>query len=237
MASSFWDGALHAMGECVAFSLLRIRITPRELDRTRGIPWSLPRSALGRHRSDTPACGGSLPELKRTFRSRLGRSDSILFSSPPYGEPRTHPGQHPRQHHAVLADGHRRLGRPLVLGVRTSPGRRPGSPAGRGPGRLHDVPRRGLRCPAQLGRGGLPRPRLLQRGRQGRPLRCLGRAGALLHRNAGRIQLTALTTPVPPLGRAAEPPWFGDPADSAGSRRWGSTLSNRRRDERRSPVP
>ena len=200
MASSFWDGALHAMGECVAFSLLRIRITPRELDRTRGIPWSLPRSALGRHRSDTPACGGSLPELKRTFRSRLRRA---------HRQP--HPGQHPRQHHAVLADGHRRLGRPLVLGVRTSPGRRPGSPAGRGPGRLHDVPRRGLRCPAQLGRGGLPRPRLLQRGRQGRPLRCLGRAGALLHRNAGRIQLTALTTPVPPLGRAAEPPWFAGP--------------------------
>ena len=35
--------------------------------------------------------------------------------------------------------------------------------------------------PAQLGRGGLPRPRLLQRGRQGRPLRRLGGAGALLH--------------------------------------------------------
>ena len=33
-------------------------------------------------------------------------------------------------------------------------------------------------CPAQLGRGGLPRPRLLQRGRQGRPLRRLGRAAS-----------------------------------------------------------
>ena len=50
--------------------------------------------------------------------------------------------------------------------------------------------------PAQLGRGGLPRPRLLQRGRQGRPLRRLGGAGALLHRDAGCIQLTALTTPL-----------------------------------------
>ena len=49
--------------------------------------------------------------------------------------------------------------------------------------------------PAQLGRGGLPRPRLLQRGRQGRPLRRLGGAGALLRRGAGRIQLTALTEP------------------------------------------
>ena len=81
----------------------------------------------------------------------------------------SHPGQHPRQHHAVLADGHRRLGRPVVLGVRTVPGRgpcgRPGASAGRGSGRLHDVPRRDLGCPAQLGRDGLPRPRLLQRGR------------------------------------------------------------------------
>ena len=32
----------------------------------------------------------------------------------------SHPGQHPRQHHAVLADGHRRLGRPVLLGGRTS---------------------------------------------------------------------------------------------------------------------
>ncbi len=32
-----------------------------------------------------------------------------------------HPGQHPRQHHAVLADRHRRLGRPVVLGIRTVP--------------------------------------------------------------------------------------------------------------------
>ena len=53
-------------------------------------------------------------------------------------------------------------------------------PAVAGSGRLHDVPRRDLGCPAQLGRDGLPRPRLLQRGRQGRPLRRVGRARALL---------------------------------------------------------
>ena len=72
-----------------------------------------------------------------------------------------HPGAHPRQHHAVLADGHRGLGGPVVLGGRTSPGARgrPGPAAGVRPGRLHHVPRRDLRCPAQLGRGGLPRPR------------------------------------------------------------------------------
>ena len=41
-------------------------------------------------------------------------------------------------------------------------------------------------CPAQLGRGGLPRPRLLQRGRQGRPLRRLGGARALLRPRSER---------------------------------------------------
>ena len=32
----------------------------------------------------------------------------------------SHPGQHPRQHHAVLADRHRSVGGPVVLGGRTS---------------------------------------------------------------------------------------------------------------------
>ena len=64
------------------------------------------------------------------------------------------------------------------------------APAGRGSGRLHELPRRGLPCPAQLGRGGFPRPRLLQRARQGRPLRRLGGAAAPLRRGAGRIQVT-----------------------------------------------
>ena len=108
--------------------------------------------------------------------------------------------QHRRQHHAVLADGHRRLGGPVVLGGRTSPGSstrvRPGSSGGLAPGRLHHLPRRDLADPAQLGRELLPQRRLLQRGRQGRPLRRLGGAGALLHRGAGCIQLTALTTPL-----------------------------------------
>ena len=55
----------------------------------------------------------------------------------------SHPGQHPRQHHALLADGHRRLGGPAVLGARTSSGAcgRPGSAGGFAAGRLHHVPR------------------------------------------------------------------------------------------------
>ena len=94
------------------------------------------------------------------------------------GQP--HPGEHRRQHHAVLADRHRSVGGPVVLGGRTSAGRsaceRPASSGGHRAGRLHHVPRRDLGFAAQLGRGGLPRPRLLQRGRQGRPLRRLGGA-------------------------------------------------------------
>ncbi len=42
---------------------------------------------------------------------------------------------------------------------------RPGPSAGRRSGRLHDLPGRDLGFPAQLGRAGLPRPRVLQRGR------------------------------------------------------------------------
>lgn len=53
-------------------------------------------------------------------------------------------------------------------GVRTVPGRSPGIRSGSSAGNrargLHDVPRGDLGCPAQLGRGGLPRRRILQRG-------------------------------------------------------------------------
>ena len=68
---------------------------------------------------------------------------------------------------------------------------RPGSSAGLGSGRLHDVPRRDLGCPAQLGRDGLPQPHLLQRGRQRRPLRRLGGARPVRDRGAGRVPAAA----------------------------------------------
>ena len=109
----------------------------------------------------------------------------------------SHPRPHPRQRHALLADGHRRLRGPVVLGgLRAGRAGRgpPASAAATDPGRLHDVPRRDLADPAQLGRELVPQRQLLQRGRQGRALRRLGGAGALLHRGAGRIQLAALTT-------------------------------------------
>ena len=97
-----------------------------------------------------------------------------------HGQP--HPGAHPRQHHAVLADGHRRLGGPVVLGGRTSAGRALASgqppPAVTVPVGFTTFPGEIWATPAELGRGGLPRPHLLQRGRQGRPLRRLGGAGS-----------------------------------------------------------
>ena len=97
------------------------------------------------------------------------------------GKPDGQPDQraHRRQHQPLLADRHGRLGGAVVLGRPTGSGRsgRPAASAGQGSGRLHDVPRRDLGLPAQLGRGGVwQRPQLLQRGRQGRPLRGLGGA-------------------------------------------------------------
>jgi hypothetical protein len=62
------------------------------------------------------------------------------------------------------------------------------------PVRLHDLPGRDLADAAQLGRGELPQRHLLQRGRQGRSLRRLGRAGALRRRAAGRVRLAALNS-------------------------------------------
>ncbi len=67
----------------------------------------------------------------------------------------------------------------------------PGSSAGLRTDRVHNVPRRDLRGPAQLGSGGLPEPRVLQRGRQGRAFRRLGGAGALLRRAACRLRVCA----------------------------------------------
>ena len=69
------------------------------------------------------------------------------------GQP--HPGQHRRQHHAVLADRHRSVGGPVVLGGRTSAGRsaceRPASSGGHRAGRLHHVPRRDLGVAREAG--------------------------------------------------------------------------------------
>jgi hypothetical protein len=77
-----------------------------------------------------------------------------FLGGPPLGQP--HPRAHPRQRHALLAGRHRRLGRPLVLGERTSPSRRrrPDPSPCHPPGRLQRLPRRDLQAPrswVQLG--------------------------------------------------------------------------------------
>ena len=94
----------------------------------------------------------------------------------------------------LLADRHRSLGGPVVLGGRTSRSARgrPGSAARLAPGRIHHVPRRDLPGAAQLGRADLPQPHLLQRGRQGRPLRRLGRARAVRDRATRRVPIAPL---------------------------------------------
>ena len=106
------------------------------------------------------------------------------------------PGQHRRQHHAVLAHRYRGLGGPVVLGKRASPGPhgRAATTAGQAPGRLHHIPGRDLPGPPQLGRGVLPHPHLFQRGRPGRPLRRLGRARRVHDRGSGGVQAATLTT-------------------------------------------
>src|SRR5207244_6260580 len=68
----------------------------------------------------------------------------------------------------------------------------PAAAAAADPDRLHDVPRRNLADSAQLGREVVPQRHLLQRSRPGRPLRRVGRAGALLNRGAGGFQVIAL---------------------------------------------
>ena len=107
-----------------------------------------------------------------------------------------HRGPRPRQHHAVLADRYRCLGRPVVLGELRSRRCRdrgcPDSSGGLAPGRLHHVPRRDLADPAQLGRAVVHNRHLLQRGRQGRALRRLGGAGAVRDRDPGGVQVTTL---------------------------------------------
>ena len=107
----------------------------------------------------------------------------------------SHPGPHPRQHHAVLADGHRGFGGPVVLGERTqaqalAAGQAPppvSIPVGftAFPGEICAAPRSWVE-------DGVPQPHLLQRSRQGRALRRLGGAGALLDRGASRIQVASL---------------------------------------------
>ena len=92
--------------------------------------------------------------------------------------------------------------------------RRPGSSGRLGPGGLHHVPRRDLEDPAQLGREVVPQRHLLQRGRQGRALRRLGRAGALQRRDPRRVHAVAVIGFRPRT--RARPPSRREPSFAAG---------------------
>ena len=88
-------------------------------ERLRLLPGAWPR---GRRRSATPCWihpSPWRPGCSTTTRTATTRSPAPLSTASPRA---ISPGTDPRQHHAVLADGHRGLGGPVVLGDRTSAG-------------------------------------------------------------------------------------------------------------------
>jgi Epoxide hydrolase N terminus len=94
---------------------------------------------------------------------------------------------------------------------------------------FHHVPWRDLAVPAQLGRAGLPHPHLLQRGRQGRPLRRLGGARAVLRGAPGGVRVTAVDEPGRPHAVAGRGDRLAQlratgPGRAAGPRRGGELL-------------
>jgi pimeloyl-ACP methyl ester carboxylesterase len=134
------------------------------------------------------------PGCWTTTRTATRRSPMPFSTGAALGRP--HPGPHPRQHHAVLADEYRDLVSAAVLGVRTKcNGCVQGAASSRlAPGGFHGVPRRDLPGPAPLGEEGLPQPDLFQRGRRGRSLRRLGRAATVFRRAPRGVPVTALNT-------------------------------------------
>ncbi len=110
----------------------------------------------------------------------------------PRGTPagRSHAGRHPRQHHALLADEHRGLGRSPLLGEQGGLLRRQ---AHLDPVRHQRLPGRALPGPPELGGARVSRqPHPFQRGRPRRPLRGLGAATAVRGRSSRRLQVVAL---------------------------------------------
>ena len=120
---------------------------------------------------------------------------------------RPHARRHPGQHHAVLADQHRGVLGAAVLGEQAPLLRGQGR---EGPGRREHLRRRDLPGSAELGRAGVPQPRLLQPARQGRALRGLGAAAAALRRRPRDVPIASLRMTVfarvhmPSLGGATE---------------------------------
>jgi pimeloyl-ACP methyl ester carboxylesterase len=121
-------------------------------------------------------------------RHRPARAGGTGPAGPPAKRP--DPRRPPGQHHAVLADEHRGLRGPAVLGEQGGLLQRQEH---LNPVRHQRLPRRALSGPAQLGRARVSRqPHLFQQGRPRWPLRGVGAAGPVLHRNTGGLPVTAL---------------------------------------------
>jgi pimeloyl-ACP methyl ester carboxylesterase len=103
---------------------------------------------------------------------------------------RTDPRRGPRQHHALLADQHRSVGVSALLGIQRWILQRQGRLHPRGRDRL---PWRAISGDAKVGRARVSQPHLLQRSREGRPLRRVGAARTLLRRDPSRIHIAMVT--------------------------------------------
>ena len=105
-------------------------------------------------------------------------------------------GRFSRQRHAVLADEQRDFGCADLLGDQRPKRRSCGRAEDRrnlAAGGHHGVSGGGLSRARDMGPACLSQPDLLQRGRQGRPLRGLGGAGAFQRRATSRVPITPVT--------------------------------------------
>ena len=102
------------------------------------------------------------------------------------------------QHHTVLADEYRGVGRPVVLGERRARQRycccRAEDRRNRASCRNHSVSRRCLSSTGVMGPARLSQLDLLPRGRQRRSLRRVGAARAFQRRVAGRVQAASINS-------------------------------------------
>src|SRR5262249_23542651 len=172
-----------------------LREGPRGIRRARRLPQEEQLGLL--HDDDRAAADGRLRRHGLTGRprgvdpraSRLRAVDVRRRSRKVADE-----GRRAGQHHAVLADEQRDLGSAAVLGERRTKRDERGRAEDRrdlAPRRPHGIPGGRLSAPGDLGPARLSQPDLLPRGRQGRTLRRMGRAGAFLRRAARRLQIAS----------------------------------------------
>src|SRR6185295_6311388 len=113
-----------------------------------------------------------------------------------------------RRHHAVLVDEQRNLGGAAVLGERRARQRSQRGCAedrrDRAAGRYHGISGRRLPSAGNVSAARLSQVGLLQRGRQGRPLRRLGAAPDLRDRAARCVQIASADPMIDGIGRSSK---------------------------------